>query len=718
MSVRVRPAIAVLVSRFPLITETFILREIIELERQGQPIVLVPMIQEHPKVVHDEARSWVARAIYTRWVSPQILLANLRLFTRAPLRALSLLAWIIRSTLTHPRTLVKSLMLFPKSVYLAERLRAEGVGHLHAHFATHPTTMARLISQLSGIPFSFTMHAHDIFVERALLREKIRDAVFIRSISSFNRRFIESLYQAEAGAKISVVHVGIDPEKYEGRHEREAGEDPRVICIAALKPYKGIPFLIDACALLKNEGISFRCDVIGTGPLQASVRRAIVKKGLHGVVTLRGALPQHAVAEEIRNADLFVLPSIIAADGQMEGIPVALMEAMAAGKPVVATAISGIPELVVHEQTGLLVDPASPRMLADAIKRLLSDGALCQQLVRNGRAKVREEFELGRTVSELLAIFDHHGQAASARVTEILQAVVNGDDESTVFGLRRMHESRDAVVLELSTQSNNGIPKELVVKRHLSRDGESRPPAQRAADEFRVLQFLQQHFEGRTDLGVPRPLRFDRDTATLMTGRAAGTPLTSLLRELRVGSSDVHEARRSLSRVGEWLHAFQAVESEAPADALDPLAEGALRDAHQSNAPAAIRRRIGVLRDTVRERGSASVAHHGDFWPGNVYVAPSRVEVIDFEGFAQSLRAHDVAYFFLHVSLYFAIRGEDRMPLVRESFFGGYRQPLSADELELCRLATVLQMAARDDRQLPWVQRIARRRVLRRELER
>ena len=199
-SYKVRAPIAVLVSRFPLITETFILREIIELERQGQGVVLVPMIRESPAVVHEEAKPWIARAVYTPWLSTQIVAANLRAIATKPVTYLSLLLWVL------PR--LKALALFPKSVYLAECLRRMDVGHLHAHFATHPATMARIISRLTGIPFSFTAHAHDIFLDRALLREKIRDAAFIRSISQFNCAFLENLY-AEARGKIEVVHVGV-----------------------------------------------------------------------------------------------------------------------------------------------------------------------------------------------------------------------------------------------------------------------------------------------------------------------------------------------------------------------------------------------------------------------------------------------------------------------------------------------------------------------------
>jgi colanic acid/amylovoran biosynthesis glycosyltransferase len=415
---RTRPPIAVLLSRFPLITETFILREVIELERQGQPVVLVPMIRESPEVVHEEARPWMDRALFTPWVSKPILRALMRAFVKQTPTTFRLLGWIVGRAVLHPGTLVRSLLLFPKSVHLAEELAAAGVRHLHAHFATHPATMATIISALSGIPFSFTVHAHDIFVERALLRRKLADAQFVRAISDFNKRFLENLFPLEAGKKIRVVHVGVEPERYAPSRAGAAyvsaatKSPPRLLCIAALKPYKGVKFLVEACRLLKERGRDFRCDVIGTGPLRNAIRRAVDRAGLHDLVRLQGALPQHLVATEVQAADVFVLPSVIAADGQMEGIPVALMEAMAAEKPVVSTAISGIPELVQNNVSGLLVDPANPRSLADAIELLLLDADLRRRLGRAARETVEDAFDLRRCVAALLAILDGPDAAA------------------------------------------------------------------------------------------------------------------------------------------------------------------------------------------------------------------------------------------------------------------------------------------------------------------
>jgi colanic acid/amylovoran biosynthesis glycosyltransferase len=711
---RIRRPIAVLLSRFPLITETFILREVIELERQGQPVVLVPMMREKAKVVHEEARPWMQRALFTPFISLPILSAFLKACLRRPATIARLLFWITGGALFRPATLLKSVALLPKSALLAERLQEEGVTHIHAHFATHPTTMARIISELSGIPFSFTVHAHDIFVERTLLREKIRDARFIRSISHFNRGFLQSLYGTAVADKTEVVHVGIEPEKYAPQADkpRRLNAPLRVISIAALKPYKGVPYLVRACGLLISEGIDLRCDIIGLGPMRGAIRRAIVKEGLHGRVRLRGALPQHVVADEIRRSDLFVLPSIVAADGQMEGIPVALMEAMAAGKPVIATAISGIPELVEDQRSGFLVDPANPRQLADAMHRLLTDGELREKFAREGCEKVRREFDLRACVTLLLDAFDRYA-LTDARDDASIGAVASALPETC--GLRRVAHGTDAIAFELCCVPGG----EIVIKQHLSRPNESRPPEVRAADEWRLLQRISEHFRGDPQLGVPRPIRFDEAAATVTMSRAEGAPLSALIREAR-GDRNGHgyALRDAMGGAGAWLHRFQELERADGLDALASITDRALHDARAVGTPRSIRERIAVLREEVEERDAVAVSHHGDFWPGNIYANGRAVRVIDFEGYTLSLPSHDVTYFLLHVSLYLALRGHRLMDLVRESFFDSYGQTLDPSELELCRLATALQLAARDDRSQSPTERLARWRVVRKELSR
>lgn len=395
--------VAVLMSRFPSVTETFILREMIEMERQGQPVRLVPMLKESPPVIHEAAKTWTERALYTPFLNGAIFAANVRTLLRSPGHYLWLLARLIGGTMTAPGVLVRTLGVFPKAVFLAQALEKEGVRHIHAHYASHPSTMALIIAALSNLTFSFTVHAHDIQVNRALLRWKLRETQFVRSISAFNKRFLEELYPDEARGKITVIHVGIETHLY-GPPSSTNGQraNNKILCVAAHKPYKGLPYLIEACRILRDEGIDVQCDIVGHGPMHDELAAMLREHHLTNV-HLAGPRAQEEVTRMMAEASLFVLPSIVAPDGQMEGIPVALMEAMATGRAVVSTSISGIPELVEQGVNGLLVPPADARALASAIRELLADPERARRMGERGREKVRAEFTLSECVRQLNA---------------------------------------------------------------------------------------------------------------------------------------------------------------------------------------------------------------------------------------------------------------------------------------------------------------------------
>ena len=394
--------VAVLMSRFPSVTETFILREMIEMERQARPVRLVPMLRESPAVVHEAAKAWTTRALYTPFLNGAILGANVRASLRGPIRYGWLLARLIAGTWTSPKVLVRTLAVFPKSVFLAQQLEQEGVRHIHAHYATYPTTMALIIASLSKATFSFTVHAHDIQVNRALLRWKLRETRFVRSISALNKRFLETRYPKEALGKIHVIHVGIETRLYSAGTRA----NNRILCVAAHKPYKGLPWLIEACRILRDEGTDVQCDIIGEGPMGDELAAMIRERGLTTTVRLLGPRTQEEVTRRMAGTSLFVLPSVVAPDGQMEGIPVSLMEAMAAGCAVVSTSIAGIPELVDHGVSGLLVPPGDARALANAMRELLADPGRARRMGERGRDKVIAEFTLSQCVRQLNEQFE------------------------------------------------------------------------------------------------------------------------------------------------------------------------------------------------------------------------------------------------------------------------------------------------------------------------
>ncbi len=406
-----RGPIALVMSRFPAVTETFILRELVELERQGVEVVLVPLLRDRVSVLHPEAEAWDRRALYTPFLSWPILRANLRALLRAPLRYLGTLLELLWDARRSWNAWSGTFGIYPKCVWNAERLRARGVRHVHANYATHPAAAAYVLSRLhkngaADLPYSLTVHAHDIFVRHADLGRRLSTARFVRSISAFNVDWLLQRYASRLDpAAFRVIHCGIEPERYQhrpaaGRPGRE--RRARLLTIAAFRPYKGLRFLIEAVAELRDRGVGVDCQVIGEGELRAELERTIEAAGLRDRVRLIGTLTQREVSEALAGADLFVLPSIVAPDGQMEGIPVCLMEALAAGLPTVATRISGIPELVREGETGTLVEPASAVALADAIERTLLDYDGALERARRGRALVREEFEIRENVRRLI----------------------------------------------------------------------------------------------------------------------------------------------------------------------------------------------------------------------------------------------------------------------------------------------------------------------------
>lgn len=548
---RERRAVAVLVSRFPHLTETFILRELIELERLGQPVRLVPLIRQQPAVVHPEAQAWVDRALYSPFISAPIAVANLRALSRAPLAYIKTLLHCLVANLASPRFFVAVLALFPKCVYLAERLQNEGIQHVHAHFATHPTLAAYIIAAFSDISYSFTVHAHDLFERRAMLGQKIRGARFVRAISGFNQRYMEERYPAAARGKIEVLHLGVDPERYAAPPPRpEAGSPPVLLSVAALRPSKGLPVLVRACRLLVDAGLEFLCEIVGEGSERARLERLVQQLGLDGVVRLTGGLPQEEVVQRLRQASVFVLPSVVTPSGRMEGIPVALMEAMAASRPVVASRLSGIPELVEDGVNGLLVEPGDVGAVAAALRRLLEGPEFAAGLGAEGRKTIERDFCLKDSVRQLLGRLDAHSPPPPERLPCWLSEELPAEAS---LGVRWTLEGRDAALVALLIGDGSG-PREWVLKTHRSVPGESYPAPERARFEFDTLSHLAS-LDGAEQgvLEVPKPVGIEG--RALLMEACKGRPLVDWIRARRWSREPeaLEALAGAIACAGRWL---------------------------------------------------------------------------------------------------------------------------------------------------------------------
>jgi glycosyltransferase involved in cell wall biosynthesis len=407
--------VAYIMSRFPKLTETFVLDELVAVDRAGVRIALFPLLRERADVVHPEAVAWVERAHYLPFLSPAIVASNARFLFRHPRRYLGTLWAMLRGTAGSLNFYVGGLGIFPKVVHAAGLMERLGVRHVHCHFATHPALAGFLIHRLVGIPYSFTAHGSDLHVDRTMLCRKISEAAFAVTISRSNAAVIE----AECGGPVPNLHVvrcGVDLRTFRPADPADpadptAANGPRTItCIGTLHEVKGQRHLIEAVAGLVERGIDVRCRFVGDGPDRAMLEALVDRLGLRDRVEFAGQRMRSEVLALLATTDVLVAPSVPTSGGKREGLPVVLIEAMAAGVPVVASHLSGIPELVENEVTGLTVPPGDAVAIAAAIARLLADPALAAGFARAGRERIEAEFDLDRNAARLSALFE--GRAA------------------------------------------------------------------------------------------------------------------------------------------------------------------------------------------------------------------------------------------------------------------------------------------------------------------
>lgn len=397
---------------FPRISETFISNEILLLEQLGFKVHLFSMRHPREPFCHASVRRIQAAVDYLPQTLlaplPRLLYHNSRLAARRPAAYREALQTAFRRFLrTRKSATIKHLL---QAGYVVDHLLAKsGATHLHAHFAHSPTSVAMFASRLSGVPFSFTAHAKDIYTsDPRQLREKIALARFVVTCTGYNRRHLLNL--SDGRTPVHCIYHGIDTRLFSNGHFSEAAPPQpaapyRLLTVARLTAKKGLATVYRALRRLRDQGVSFRHTLIGDGDDRKQVMALVRSLGLENDTEWLGTLPHEVVLDHYRRCDLFVLGCEVASNGDRDGIPNVLLEAMAMGVPVVATRVSAIPELVRHGHTGLLVPPGDPAALAQAMTRMLTDQPLRRQVIPAANRQVKANFDNRILTRQLAAVY-------------------------------------------------------------------------------------------------------------------------------------------------------------------------------------------------------------------------------------------------------------------------------------------------------------------------
>jgi glycosyltransferase involved in cell wall biosynthesis len=387
---------AYLFERFPSFGQTFCYREVAELDRQD----VVPAIFSVRKPKDEPPQDWDTRIVGRVNYLPEE--KELLEDVRRGVKRRKLNPGIVAALEEWGRR-TDFLRLY-QAVYVGLRLREMGIGHIHAHFAGMAARTAFWIKEFFQITFSFTAHANDIFAPRhfEITLDKLVDAArAIVTETDYAAKFLQERFP-NCADRVHRIYNGLDLAEFD--RASFSSTPPLIVAVGRLIPKKGFSDLIRACGLTAERGKSFQCEIIGEGPLETELRRQIKELGLQSHVVLSDAKPQSQVRQRLSAANVFVLPSVIDADGGMDNLPTVIMEAMATGLPVVSTDISGIPEMVIENETGFLVRPGDVVAMANAIEKLINNTSLAQKLGQIGYERAQKLFSIEKNVRELCAL--------------------------------------------------------------------------------------------------------------------------------------------------------------------------------------------------------------------------------------------------------------------------------------------------------------------------
>jgi len=391
------PKVAYVVKRYPRFSETFIVNEILAHENAGLEIGIFSV--RAPIDTHFQDMISRVKAPVEYIPSDTVRAADLWLAMQQCAAACSSDWRVLDEFIGEP------VLNLYQGIVLARKLREGGYTHVHAHFASVATSIARIASRLANIPYSFTAHAKDIFHDSVVeedIRTKTADALGVVTVSRFN---VENLTERfpESADKIQLIYNGIDLDRF--TYHDPQHRDRMIVFVGRLVEKKGLPTLVKACGILKRRGVEFQCRIIGTGEEGEAIKAAIEHNRLERFVEMVGPLPQDEVAKEIAKASVVAAPCVVGADGNRDGLPTVILEAMALGTPCVSTDVTGIPEVVKHGETGLIVPQYDATGLADAMLRLIDDAQTRKRYAEAGRCLIEREFDAIANTSKQRRLF-------------------------------------------------------------------------------------------------------------------------------------------------------------------------------------------------------------------------------------------------------------------------------------------------------------------------
>ena len=391
------PRIAYVVKRYPRFSETFIVNEILAHEAAGVEVEIFSLYPPNDTHFQDAIARVRAPVTY---------------LSAEGLRGIDLWKAIETAATEVPfiwRALDRARGCDARTVFqgcqLARAVAQRGITHLHAHFATSASEVARLAAAWGRISFSVTAHAKDIYhdtVDESRLQHVLGSATSVVTVSDFNVAHLTTQVGLSS-RRLTRIYNGLDLQRFS--YEAPGDRAPHIVAVGRLVAKKGLDDLVRACAMLHARGTAFTCDIVGGGEDAARLRALVTQLGLDAAIRFTGPLPQHAVIDAVRRAAVFAAPSVVAEDGDRDGLPTVLLESMALGTPVISTDIVGIPEVVRHDETGLLVPERSPAQLADALQTLLASPATQLRLAQQARALIERDFDITTNTRQLRTLF-------------------------------------------------------------------------------------------------------------------------------------------------------------------------------------------------------------------------------------------------------------------------------------------------------------------------